>query len=264
MTRILPYTRRIRFALLAALSCTAPDALLAQKPMEPAKDPNSKVASVEVTPAQATASIGDKLQFKAIGKDAAGSALPDKVDFWFAAPTDLGGSSDDNIVSLFGPGEVVVGASIGGTIGYAKVTVSKPHIATIDLAPQLSVVAGGSRLLAVTPRNKNGDPRSDIALTWTSSDSAVATVDSAGLLRGGKPGKARIKVTGDGVSAESEVTVIANPVASLAITPASPNAKTGDVVHFAATAKDAKGVKVNAEVAWSVQGRGANLFPDGA
>jgi hypothetical protein len=253
-----------RSAFAALLLAFTPSALLAQKPMEPPKDPNSKVSTVEVTPAQANAAIGDKLQFKAVGKDAAGNALPDKVEFWFAAPTDLGGSNEEGLVSFFGPGEVVVGATIGGTTGYAKVTVSKPHIASIELAPQLSVVTSGSRLLLATPRNKNGDPRSDIALTWTSSDSAVATVDAAGLLRGGKAGKARVKVSGDGVSAESEVTVTANLVATLAIAPATAKARTGDVVHFAADAKDAKGSKVNANVSWSAQGRGANVFADGA
>ena len=262
MSRIYFNARRIRIFVIAVIACTATSAAIrAQKPMEPPKDPNSKVATVDVTPAQANAAIGDKLQFKAVGKDAAGNPLPDKVEFWFAAPTDLGGSNADGVVSLFGPGEVVVGATIGGTTGYAIVTVSKPHIATIELAPQIYVMASGTRLLAATPRNKNGDPRTDIALTWTSSDSSIATVDAAGLLRGGKPGKARIKATGDGASAESEVTVAANPVTSLAISPTSASAKTGDVIHFAA---DAKGAKGSLEVAWSVQGAGAQIFPDGA
>src|SRR5262249_21889496 len=160
-----------------------------------------------------------------------------------------------------GPGEVIVGASISGTIGYAKITVSRPHIATIDVVPQISIVTGGNRLLVATPRNKNGDPRSDIALTWTSSDTGVAAIDPAALLRGAKPGKARIKVTGDGVSGESDVTVVVNPVTSFTISPASANARTGDVVRFTA---DTRAAKASPEVTWSVQGSGAQIFPDGA
>jgi len=118
MLRILLKSRSMRTFILAVIAGTAtPSALLAQKPMEPPKDPNSKVAAVEVTPSQATAAIGDKLQFKAVGKDASGNPLPDKAEFWFAAPTDLGGSNEDGLVSFFGPGEVIVGASISGTIG---------------------------------------------------------------------------------------------------------------------------------------------------
>jgi hypothetical protein len=253
-----------RSSLLPLILTSTPAALFAQKPMEPPKDPNSKVASVEVTPAQVSAGVADRIQFKAFGKDASGNPLPDKVEFWFAAPSDLGGASEEGIVTIFGPGEVIVGASIAGTTGYAHINVGRPHVAGIDLAQQGPLLAGASRLLVATPRNKNGDPRSDIALTWSSSDAAVASIDAAGLLRGVKPGKARIKVTGDGASAESNLTVTANTIASFAITPASPNARTGDVVHFSANAKNGKGGKVTADVSWSVQGRGAEIFADGA
>jgi plastocyanin len=258
------FARTIRRGTPAVLLFVC-SSVAAQKPMEPPKDANSKVATVEVTPAQVSAAIGDKIQFKAMAKDAAGNVLPDKVEFWFAAPTDLGGSTEDGLVSVFGPGDVVVGASIAGTTGYAKITVSKPHIAGIDLPPQAPIVVGANRLLIATPRNKSGDPRTDIALTWSSSDSSVATADAAGLLHARKPGKVRIRVTGDGASAESEITVTLNPVASFAVIPASTNVKAGDVVHFSADAKDSKGAKINAaEVSWSVHGHGASIFADGA
>ena len=257
-----PLTPRAgRSSLLALMLASAPTTLFAQKPMEPPKDPNSKVASVEVIPAQVSANVGDKVSFKAVGKDASGNALPDKVEFWFAAPSDLGGASEDGVITIFGPGEVMVGASIAGTTGYAHVTVGRPHIASIDLAQQTPLLVGASRLLVATPRNKNGDPRSDITLTWSSSDPAVATVDAAGLLRGVKPGKARIKVTGDGASAEADLAVTANTVTGFTIRPATTNVRTGDVIHFSA---DGKGGKVSVEVSWSVQGRGAEIFSDGA
>jgi len=247
------------------LTCL-PAASLARVPagQEKEKAANPNIASVEVTPSQAAASIGDKLQFKAVAKDSAGKPLPDKVEFWFAAPFDIAGASEDGAVSVFQAGEVLVGATIGGTTGYAHITVSKPHAASIELARETTVVAGGSRLLLATPRNLNGDPRTDIVLTWSSSEPDIASVDAAGLVRAAKPGKARIKVTGDGVSAESAVTVVANPVANFLVTPATANARTGDVLHFAVQAKDAKGANVTADVSWSVQGAGAEIFPDGA
>ena len=49
---------------------------------------------------------------------------------------------------------------------------------------------------------------------------------------------------------------------SLAVSPATASAKTGDVLHF--VAKGGKGEVLNGEVTWSVQGSGAEIWPDGS
>src|SRR5215469_18674410 len=68
----------------------------------------SKVASVEVTPAQGTSTVGGKLQFKAVAKDASGQALPDPVKNWFVAPFDSGAAEENGEVSFVQPGEITV------------------------------------------------------------------------------------------------------------------------------------------------------------
>ena len=93
-----------------------------------------KVASVEVTPAQGTSTVGGKLQFKAVAKDASGQALPDLVKNWFVAPFDSGAAEDNGEVSFVQPGEITVSALIGKKLGYAHILVSKPHIARIDVS----------------------------------------------------------------------------------------------------------------------------------
>ena len=240
-------------------------AAFAQKPMEPEKkDTDSKVATVEVTPTQASAAIGDQVQFKAVAKDASGNILPDKVSFWYAAPLDLAGSDPNGLVSVFQPGEVIVGAFIGGKSGYAHIMVSKPHVARIDLAaPRAELSAGDVAQLLATPRNPNGDPRTDIALTWTSDSPSVASVDPAGVVHALKSGKANIHVSGDGQSTETTVAVGKDQVKSLSVSPASAEAKTGDVLHFTADKSTARG-GVKGGVTWSVEGQGAQVFPDGA
>ena len=252
-------------AALVLFACFSA-AALAQKPMEPEKDKkdDSKVVAVEVTPAQASAAIGDKVQFKAVGKDAAGNVLPDEVKFWYAAPMDLAGSDPHGLVSVFQPGEVIVGAFIGGKIGYAHITVSKPHIAKMDLsAPAAELSAGDVVQLIATPRNPNGDPRTDIALTWTSDSPSVATVDAAGVVRAVKSGKARIQATGDGKNAITTVTVGKSQVKNVSVAPASAAAKTGDVLHFTASKASSRGT-VSGGITWSIEGEGAQIFADGA
>jgi hypothetical protein len=222
----------------------------------------SKVVTVEVTPAQTTAPVGTKLEFKAVGKDAAGQILPDAVKLWFAAPFDAASAGDHGEISFVQPGEVTVGAQIGKKIGYAHVSVGKPHVASIRIdAPLAALAVGSSHRLIAVPRNPSGDPRTDVALTWTSEEPKIASVDSAGLVRAWKPGKAVIRAAGDGATGETTINVVKNPVSALAISADSSAAKTGDVIHF--VAKGRNGVAVRVEIAWSIREDGAQIWPDG-
>jgi plastocyanin len=252
------------FALLSTVA-RAQDAKEADKEKnQEAKKAESKVATVEVTPAQATAEVGGKVQFKAVGKDASGNVLSDPVKFWYAAPMDIAGADPSGLVSVFLPGEVVVGASIGGKVGYAHILVGKPHIAKIELAaPVGELSAGDIAQLIATPRNSTGDPRTDIALTWSSDAPGVAAVDAAGMIHAIKTGKAAIHVTGDGQTAGAAIIVGKNQVKSVSISPANASAKTGDVLHFTAdkaTAHD----NTKGGVTWSVEGSGAQVWSDGS
>lgn len=251
-------------SIFSLVCLSLPQQLAARQEPAKEKEETSKVVTVEVTPKQGSAAVGDRLQFQAAGKDEAGNPLPDKVTLWYAAPNDSAGADQNGVVTVFAPGEVIVGALIGGKVGYAHIMVSKPHIARIDLAiPTTQLVAGSHHRLTAVPRNPNGDPRSDIALTWTSDNPNVASIDPAGLLQAHKPGRAKIRVAGDSQSTEAPFTVVANTTVGFAIEPASAQARTGDVVHFKTRAKDAAGKPVKAEIAWSVQGSGAQIWRDG-
>jgi hypothetical protein len=265
MTLIRTHSRiHLGFSLLLLATSLLAALLNAQDPPSTEKKPEevSKVVTVEVTPGQTTTPVGSKLQFNAVAKDSAGQPLADAVKYWFAAPFDAASADDKGEVSFVQPGEITVGAVIGKKIGYAHVTVGKPHIASIGIvAPSLALAVGSSFRLNAVPRNPSGDPRTDIALTWTSESPQIASVDSAGLVRALKPGKAVIRAAGDGTTGEATVTVTKNPVSSLTIAPSASSAKTGDVIHFSATGKN--GAPVPVAMAWSVREDGAQIWPDG-
>src|SRR5579863_6977756 len=67
-----------------------------------------KVATVEVTPNGTKAKVGDKLQFAAGGKDAAGNKLDLKPMMWVATPPDAAGADKDGNVVFYTPGEITV------------------------------------------------------------------------------------------------------------------------------------------------------------
>ncbi|HKD71738.1 MAG TPA: hypothetical protein VKB61_06380, partial [Candidatus Acidoferrum sp.] len=95
----------------ALFACTCRAQEREKKPEEA-----SKVAGVDVTPAQATSPVGGKLEFKAVAKDAAGQPLPDAVKYWFAAPFDAASAEQNGEVSFVEPGEITIGAVIGKKI----------------------------------------------------------------------------------------------------------------------------------------------------
>src|SRR5215472_15703473 len=78
--------------------------------------------TVEVTPKEVTAEVGQQVTFTAVAKNAAGEVIPGTPSLWFTAPFDLAGAGK-GVVTVYQPGEIRVGAVIAGKTGYAKITV---------------------------------------------------------------------------------------------------------------------------------------------
>ncbi len=74
-------------------------------------------------------------------------------------------------------------------------------VGSVEVAPtEVSVEVGDSVQLAVTVENQQGNPLAGRKPAWTSSNTAVATVDSTGLVRGVSDGSAEITMRVGGSS----------------------------------------------------------------
>jgi plastocyanin len=223
-------------------------------------------ASVEVTPNTLDAHVGEKVKFSAIAKDSSGAAIEAKPSVWFAAPFDVAGADENGEVTFHAPGVVTVGAVIAGKAGYATVNVLNSKIASIEIEPPAyPVVAGSSEKLNAIPRTNDGKPRTDATIKWSSEKPTVAIVDAAGMVTGVAPGSATIKAGSDDVTGTVTFQVVRDSVRKLSVKPATTEARTGDVVHFAAAGTSASGGELkDAPVRWSITGEGAEIYPDGA
>ena len=222
------------------------------------------VSTVEISPADAEAEVGQKIRFTAAGKDQSGKVVQSIAQIWFAAPPDLAGADDTGTVTVYQPGVVIVGAVIAGKTGFARLTVKPARVSKIEIHPLGSPVSVGSAIeLSATARSILGDPRSNVALKWQSSDSSVASVDSSGVVAGIKPGKTTITAETEGVSNKIEIEVVPDPVETLSIEPRSGTARTGDVVRFAAKAVLKKGSANKPHMRWSVSGPDAMIDSKG-
>jgi plastocyanin len=220
--------------------------------------------TVEVTPKEVTAEVGQKLTFKAVAKNAAGEVIPGTPSLWFTAPFDLAGA-EKGVVTVYQPGEIRVGAVINGKTGYAKISVSPAAPTSVDIAPPKPLVVGGSEVLAATARNARGDPQQNAPIAWTSETPSIASVDKAGVVTGLRAGQAKVRANSGKAIGSTTFPVAKNPVANLSVQPATTQARTGDVVRFTPSAKDAHGGAVKDPfISWQVIGAGATIDPDGA
>jgi hypothetical protein len=249
--------------LLAAMLCAVAPAVVAQE-AQPGAAAASAVKTVEVTPATAVAEVGKPMKFSAVAKDAAGKTLDVKPSAWFAAPFDLAAAGEDGTVSFFQPGEVLVGALVGGKPGFTKVMVKATPVARIDVdSIAKPLVVGGTAKLSATARASNGDPLSRAAVAWVSDNPSIATVDAAGVVTGVAPGRATLRATSGTGNGTISIAVVKSTLTGLSIEPRTANARTGDVVRFKATAQGAGDQIDNFMARWAVSGDGATIDPDG-
>ena len=251
-------------ALAAVIVLTFVPAVRAQEVGAPPMAP--KAQTVEVTPTNIKANVGDKVKFSAVAKDAAGNVLAAKPMVWFAAPFDVAGADKEGVVVFHEPGEVTVGAVVAGKPGFAHVIVVAPPVAKIEIAPvNQALVAGSSAMLSATMRSANGDPRTDTPIHWTSKSPAIAQVNEFGVVIAKAPGNATVVAAAGPVSGEVVLRVVADNIQTLAVEPESTGAKTGDVVHFSATAQGPKSNSLkDVFISWTVAGPNATIYPDGA
>jgi plastocyanin len=220
------------------------------------------VKVAELTPTTTDISVGQKVKFVATVKDAAGNKTSAPATAWFAAPFDLAGVDESGTVSFFNPGEVMVGAIVGGKTVLTRVMVKAGPVTRVDVEPPTKpLVVGATTKLVAVARDAQGNPRSDVKITWTIAGEAV-TVDQAGVLTALAPGNSALLAHADkAMSNPFRVYVIKGDIQGLSIEPRSTNARTGDVLRFNVRAKS--GQADNYAVRWTVSGPAATIDPDG-
>ncbi len=229
-------------------------ALQQQPTQAPAPSP---VAHVEVTPPAAEIEVGQTIQLKARALDSSGSEVPGATLQYYVNGSEGTVDSTGLVTGGYrGQMRVAVVASVKGakpSFGEAIIKVKPLAASRIDVVPAPTRLLVGTRLtLTGVAYSNQGDQRDD-AVTFTSSNPKIVTVSSDGRLSALAPGKATISAKAGPATQSFDVQVAANRVARLAIDPATSNARTGDVIRFTATGKDAAGKAVQGVVVrWAV------------
>jgi uncharacterized protein YjdB len=209
--------------------------------------PPAPVASVSVSPPTAEVQVGGTVQLTATPRDAAGNPLTGRQVTWESTAPGIATVDENGRVTAVAPGTATIRATSEGRTGTSTITVTAPPpapVASVAVSPATGELdVGGTLQLTATPRDAAGNPLSGRQVTWTSSNTSVATVDANGRVTAVGPGTATIRATSEGQTGTATVTVRtpAPRVASVTVTPANPQLGVGQTVQLTATARDANG-----------------------
>ena len=222
--------------------------------------PDKSAVVLVVYPTAATLQPDQVQDFTAVGLTVAGDTASIAVT-WSAT----GGTVDTNSVggrhyghyhnASCGQYTVTATSEPGTLTASASVTIACAiPVATVTVSPaSVSLQMGQSSQLTATPKDANGSPLTGRAITWSSSNTAIATVSGTGLVTGvAGGGPVTITATSEGQSGSASVTVTTVPVASVTVTPPSASVQVGQTVQLTATLKDANGnILTGRTVTWS-------------
>jgi len=211
------------------------------------------VASVSVSPASASLQTGQTVQLTATPKDASGNPLSGRVVNWSTSSAAVATVSSSGLVTGGSAGSATITATSEGQSATSAIGVTSVPVASVSVSPaSASVSTGQTTQLTATPRDASGNPLSGRPVSWTTSNGAVATVSSSGLVTGAAAGSATITATSEGKTGTSAITVTSVPVASVTVSPASASVLTGQTVQLTAAPKDASGNPLSGRtVTWS-------------
>lgn len=211
------------------------------------------VASVAVSPGQVTLSPGDAQRLVATARDAEAKTVTGVAFSWSTSDAAIATVSASGEVTAVAPGTVDIAATGGGRTGHAAVTVTPIAVAAVAVDPAaLSLLVGEQRILGAVARGPQGQVLTGRAIAWSSGNAGIVTVGANGALVAVAPGTATVLATVEGVQGAATITVLARPVATVAVAPPTLSLAPGGTQQLAVTARDAVGTEIaDRPVTWS-------------
>ena len=246
-------------ALLVALACSS-DSTPAGPPA-----PNP-VATVTVSPATQTLTVGGTATLTAALADAAGKPITGRTVTWTSHRPEVATVTAAGVITAVAEGVAQIDAASEGKYGTANIVVNRVPVARVEITPAtLSLDEGETGALSATAKDANGAVLEGRVITWRSSDVTIAQIYANGQVLAIRPGTVTITAESEGKTTTLELSVRSIPVANVVVSPLAQPLEKGDVFSLTATATDASGrVLSGRAITWSTSDAGvATITPDG-
>src|SRR6266480_4562939 len=154
------------------------------------------VASVTLSPAVAAMLVGATAQLTATPQDSGGTALPGRTVTWSSSAPTVATVNPNGLVTAVTVGSATITANSEGKNGTAAITVTTVPVASVVVSPASpGIGVGGTQQLSAVTKDSAGTTLTGRVVTWSSSNTSVATVNSSGLVTGVAAGSATITAT---------------------------------------------------------------------
>ncbi|MCY3774034.1 MAG: Ig-like domain-containing protein [Gemmatimonadetes bacterium] len=138
--------------------------------------------------------IGSTVQLTATVRDQRNNIMSGQSVTWSSGDEAVATVSGAGLVTAVGNGMVEITAKSGSLSASASITVTTPVATSITIEPASHTLEaiGATVQLMATVRDQSNNVMTDVAVTWSSSDETVATVDDQGLVTAVGNGMAEI------------------------------------------------------------------------
>lgn len=204
------------------------------------------VNSVTIAPPNPSVAELQTVQLTATARDASGGAIAGKTFTWSSsAQTIATVNASSGLVSGVAAGTAQISASTDGKTGTVPVTVTPvPSSVQITTPPDSLLSKGATLQLTAVVRNASNAVIAGAPVTWSSSNTAAATVSGTGLVTATADGIAAVSAlitatAAPGVTTQYSITA-RQKLASLLVAPSTANLTTRGSVQLTATPRDAR------------------------
>lgn len=169
------------------------------------------VASVSVSPPLDTIVLPGTAQLTATVFDAQHNPLTNRTITWSSNMPNVANVDANGLVTGVAAGSATITASSEGQSGTATIVVQPPVAASVQVSPgATTLVVGDSTTLTATVKDSSGAVISGAPVTWSSDNTAAATVSPAGVVKAVGAGGATI--TAKSGNASGTATILVLPV----------------------------------------------------
>lgn len=214
------------------------------------------LTDLSLTPVDPATPLGTTLQFLAEAEYSNG-IVRDVTDqcAWHSSEPSVAWIDAHGLAHTVARGSTSVGADFGGLSAQSNLRVDPPALVSITIDPRTaSVVRGATQAFTALGTFTDGSTLDMTAtVAWSSSNTAVATIDATGLARGEQTGSCTIRASSGVFTDTAQITVLPPPLVSIAVTPELPAIPRGLTQQFSATGtySDLSTQDLSASAAWS-------------
>ena len=200
------------------------------------------VVSVVLTPASNALVVGQTTQLSAQLKDETGSILTGRAITWTTNSPTVATVTSEGLVTAVGAGNATITAASEGRSATAAITVNPRPVSAVIVSPEaVTIFTTQTVQLSALVTDDRGQVLTGKQVTFSSSNTQVATVSSQGVVTGMSSGIAVITATSEGATGQATITIASDPVATVEVSPSTASVVIGQTTQLAAIPRNVRG-----------------------